>query len=173
MIFQATWRQVLDGSKTQTRRIVGTDHHFLSAPLYSNPAVYVYHGKYSRSRTLWRVGSTYAVQSGCGRSAVWYSSDGSTIDIPSVDCMWSELTAHGFREARIRITRIRQERVQDISEADAIAEGSQFGQNAYGDIVTPVEALAALWDTLHDKRGERWADNPAVWVLEFELVEAA
>lgn len=68
-------------------------------------------------------------------------------------------------DGRIRITRIRCERVQDISETDARAEG-----------VESVAAYRALWESINGKtKGARWQDNPFVWVYEFvfEPTEAA
>ena len=61
MIFQHTWQQVLDGTKTQTRRLV-------------KPGEWVgYIGKDVLSgtgRTVYEVGKTYAVQPGRGQAAV-------------------------------------------------------------------------------------------------------
>ncbi len=56
---------------------------------------------------------------------------------------------------------VRVERLQDISRADAIAEGTV-------DIKTPCMDFALLWDSLNAKRGYGWDTNPWVWVIEFE-----
>jgi hypothetical protein len=58
------------------------------------------------------------------------------------------------------IVSIRVERVQDISQLDAMAEGTQ-GKRSY----------AALWDLLNAKRGYGWDANPWVWVIEFTMVQ--
>jgi len=39
-----------------------------------------------------------------------------------------------------------------------------------GEFITSREAFRALWNGIHKKRGARWADNPEVWVLEFEAL---
>lgn len=61
---------------------------------------------------------------------------------------------------RIRIEAIRQERLHDITEADAIAEG-----------VASVEEYKALWESINGKtKGARWDDNPEVWVITFRYL---
>lgn len=63
----------------------------------------------------------------------------------------------------LEITGIRVERVQDISQADAIAEGTP-----------PIKGLAerdayqVLWESING--AESWAANPWVWVIEFKKV---
>lgn len=80
----------------------------------------------------------------------------------------------------VRITDVRAQRLQDISEADAIAEGcSPSGwfptyadpDNVTGAEIAPaVEAYAALWDSINAKRSP-WARNPWVWAITFERIE--
>lgn len=62
----------------------------------------------------------------------------------------------------LEVTGVRVERLQDISEADACAEG--IGSPLTRDCKVPV--YAELWDTINAKRGS-WASNPFVWVVEF------
>ena len=82
---------------------------------------------------------------------------------------------------RIRITNIRVERLQDISEEDCIAEGIWRDDNvglegttywyhglANSSFRTPQEAYTSLIDSISGKG--TWASNPYVFVYDFELI---
>ncbi|MBA3852911.1 MAG: hypothetical protein C0503_00770 [Gemmatimonas sp.] len=65
----------------------------------------------------------------------------------------------------LEVTDVRVERLQCMSEEDAIAEG----------VVAParwasVPGFAVLWDSLNAARGFGWDANPWVWVIEFRRV---
>lgn len=90
----------------------------------------------------------------------------------------------------LRVTDVRVERVQDISEADAKAEGAQNRKVLRDPTVNPfrmsIERLAQhefvnagfrsgfreRWDSINDKRGFGWDANPWVWVVSFEVIRA-
>lgn len=70
----------------------------------------------------------------------------------------------------LEITAVRVERLNDISEEDAKAEGVAPSQH----IITPPEALyrvgfLKLWQSIYGE--ERWRASPWVWVIEFRRVE--
>ncbi len=70
---------------------------------------------------------------------------------------------------RIKLWRIERQHVQDITLQQAIEEGVWSEErSAQGDYRA---AFAAMWNQIHSKAGTRWEDNPAVWVLHFELVQ--
>ena len=99
----------------------------------------------------------------------------------------------------LEITGVRVERVQDIREADARAEGmqpnwvgdlAQFDPDEHGylpfdaddegnvpacdvyETFTARDCFARLWDSINGKRpGCSWEANPWMWVLEFRRVE--
>lgn len=75
----------------------------------------------------------------------------------------------------LRIKSVRVERVQDISAADALAEGVNVHLDHHDKPSTsrysPVAAFRDLWDGLNAKRGAGWDTNPFVWRIEFERVE--
>ena len=82
----------------------------------------------------------------------------------------------------IRITNIRVERLQDISEEDCLKEGIWRGDNvglegttywyhglANSSFRTPQQAYASLIDRISGKG--TWESNPYVFVYDFELID--
>ena len=74
----------------------------------------------------------------------------------------------------LEITNVRVERLQDISEEDAKTEGLETndhffcGRHGRNDIYpTAKQAFADLWDKINGKRAS-WESNPWVWVVEFK-----
>lgn len=69
----------------------------------------------------------------------------------------------------LEITSVRVERLQQISEADAIAEGvCDVGAGCATEVLGPHTALFKDgWNHLNAKRGYSWESNPWVWVIEF------
>jgi hypothetical protein len=117
-------------------------------------------------------------------SLVCYAADGE----PAEPSRWRKRPSiHMPRWASrltLRVTDVRVERVQEISEADAKAEGVRYewdeviGHQWYPEPPGQVcsgnarEAFQWLWDSINGKRpGCAWADSPWVWVVSFERVE--
>jgi hypothetical protein len=74
----------------------------------------------------------------------------------------------------LEIVDVRVERVQDISNEDAIAEGCNGGPHVEGygenNPADPYEEFAILWDTINGKRAP-WDSNPWVWALTVKRIE--
>lgn len=111
--------------------------------------------------------------------------------LPSMHC------PRGLSRITLEVTAVRVERLQDISEADAIAEGIEpnwsgdlkVGPNGYGGegwvpecgwrhylnsmdgdpAYEPVESYRSLWESISGAGS--WAANPWVWVVEFRVLE--
>jgi len=66
----------------------------------------------------------------------------------------------------LRLTDVSAQRLRDISEADAIAEGTPHMSDEVR------EDYAALWNRINTKPGTCWADNPWVWAVSFEVHKA-
>lgn len=119
-------------------------------------------------------------------------------DYPGYTVVRNGSTGWVYRHARymprdvcrilLEITDIRVERLQEISEADAIAEGmcrgdipaDEDGPNRIGWMaglddgksglsVTTQDAFRKLWNQLNGPRGFDWNSNPFVWSINFEL----
>jgi hypothetical protein len=129
------------------------------------------------------------------KSGAWYEADG---DCEPSGCAGGagklRPSIHMPRWASrltLRVTSVHVERLQDISEKDAKAEGIANGDDAwhtddYGNAYkrdshgwyvghdrhnAPTHAFRALWNSLNAKRGLGWDENPWVWVVSFERVE--
>lgn len=74
----------------------------------------------------------------------------------------------------LKVTNVRVERLQDISEEDAIAEGCDGSKNIkkLGRGQSAVSEYKMLWNSINKKNPEKqWQSNPYVFVYEFERVE--
>lgn len=81
----------------------------------------------------------------------------------------------------LKVTNVRAERLQEITEEDAMDEGVKdpydyqhpdyYEQPHMRGLEINKSAFAGLWDSLNAKRGYGWDVNPWVWVVEFERTE--
>lgn len=100
-------------------------------------------------------------------------------DYPKGDVLDDELTRwrpsiHMPRWASritLEITGVRVERVQEISEADAEAEGVEASTFDGGQSFEYRLNFPDLWDSINAKRGFGWDANPLVWVIEFKVLQ--
>lgn len=73
-----------------------------------------------------------------------------------------------YSRISVRVIDIRVERIQDITEQDAISEGAESG---WSGLKNPYKSgFAELWDSINEKRGYGWYENPWVWVVDFERI---
>lgn len=214
-------RAILDGRKTQTRRIVKPQPPHGCSEIEEQPDTDPYigcmvsghsgvwedvHSMDYRVRCpygkpgdrLW-VKETWSAAIGwdatrpidiCERSPILYAADLSE----RFKDAWDECEPRTYGRRRpsifmrrwmsritLEIVSVRVERLQDISEADAIREGIKpvsFGltdkgyewdQNEDG-TTTAKESYRALWESINGPGS--WAANPWVWVIEFRRVSA-
>lgn len=174
-------RAILAGNKTQTRRVYRPAKGFPcwdgeqypdgsgSQWMDMGPCPFGAPGD-----LLW-VRETWAAH---GPMVVWRA-DHPTLDRPVIAPRWRPSIHMPKWAARIwlRVTDVRVERVGDISDADAIAEGvGPFANSLTIDCATtrPRDVFAALWDSLNADRGyDFFGANPWVWVVSFERTESA
>lgn len=72
----------------------------------------------------------------------------------------------------LEIADLRVERLNDMSEDDAIAEGCNGGHNSipgYMYSATPLEHFHHIWTSIYGENS--WQANPLVWVIDFNRVE--
>lgn len=195
MIFNAEMvRAILDGRKTQTRRMVklplkdpmfgceiaGCEINGLLKDGYSMGPIRV-------GDIIW-VRETWAAVDWCDKSkpsdfgsAVWYQATNSgphaAAAIPyktDKRGKWRP-SIHMPRWASridLEVTAVRVERLQDISEEDARREGVKPTAPIYGDCGGHAheghkDAFRTLWQSIY----ANWETNPLVWVREFRRVK--
>ena len=173
-------RAILDGRKTQTRRIVVLR---LGETIWESSC-----RKYVAEDTLWvretwfyemhmqdREQEAPDLPSGCYSHRYVYKADSPEypVDIGVGATGWRPSIYMPREAARLflRVTDVRAERLQDITEADALAEGMRYDGKGSSRLWTARDAYIDLWDKLNAKRGFGWDSNPYVWVIEFEKIE--
>lgn len=187
-------RALLDGTKTQTRRVVK------HAPTPWNPA----HTAWDMTKCqngepgdqLW-VRETFLMDKRDPTLAVM-SADGFSVGKPPSDKFSdvgkhadvAKLKEHEFWVTKpsifmprwasritLEITSVRVERLQDISAADALAEGARrFDDGGYSLQKYPanyydchhINNYADIWESINGAGS--WGLNPWVWVLEFKEI---
>ena len=66
----------------------------------------------------------------------------------------------------LEVTDVRVERLQEITEADAIAEGFRATQNERGEGSSATCWFRHLWEKLNGEK-HPWSANPWVWIISF------
>jgi hypothetical protein len=176
-------RAILDGRKTQTRRVIKPqpEHVWGFGVRHDDPEYFSAHVRYSGGHQpdpwihcpygkpgdrLWvRETFAYSFQ---GLDCIYKADDYHGIFAfegpwkPSIfmPCWASRIT--------LEITGVRVERLVDITDSDCYAEGITSLQN---DILgEPYYSYKELWDSINAKRGYLFASNPWVWVIEFKRI---
>jgi hypothetical protein len=165
-------RAILDGQKTQTRRIVkpqpsieGQEPHLVRCP-YGVP------GDRLWVRETWGEGGMTKPGDPASYAADWPDAGAIRKWRPSIHMpRWAS-------RIDLEVTAVRVERLQAITEEDARAEGAAHRIARGGDLSgalegeTPIQHVAHfrdLWDSINGERTP-WASNPWVWVVSFKRV---
>jgi hypothetical protein len=174
-------RAILDSRKTQTRRVMKLDEITaagIRGIMRGTGPVFAFCPYGQPGDRLW-VREAFFAEDGLAlrrehqRGQVYYRAN---VNIP-VSFKWKP-SIHMPRWASritLEITKVRVERVQEISEEDVRAEGIQVvGYGDYPDQFSGKHLYQELWDKLNREReGGKyaWARNPWVWVLEFRRLD--
>ena len=187
-------RALLAGTKTQTRRIFKPDRMTWDAngryTTYAmrggelsttgsgpfKPSSWLHYCPYGQPGDRLWVRETFARID--GQTRPWIETDyqatythgdrlGDTLGIKKRWTPSIHMPRHASR-ITLEVTGVRVERLQDISEADAIAEGARNSLHLPGGRFAR-ENFEHLWWTIHGDGS--WESNPWVWVIEFKRVE--
>ena len=191
IIFSAEMvRAILDGRKTQTRRVVKpqpVDGDAIVEKGYGGWMV----GRLRDSENAWRdvtcpyqkgmmlwVKETFDILSfGAGVAQICYRADGK---IKIVDDHKLPNRQGGVSSQRmprfssrltLEVTDVRVERVSEIGDVDAKAEGVSLMTDGQRTGDNYRNEFHHLWDSINKSRGYSWASNPWVWVVSFKPAE--
>lgn len=178
-------RALLDGRKTETRRVIkpqlypipeslGGGHGWADKGVIRDDRIdYALEPKWLRrfchygahGDRLWvREMFSYREYDSCKlenmEPMVWYWADGNP---PAHNWTRPKPSIHmprALSRITLEITDIRVERVQDITEAGAVAEAFERREH-----------FIRTWEKINAKRGYSWDSNPWVWVIGFKKIE--
>jgi len=181
-------RALLDGRKTQTRRVLRPQPKWEETPTLCDDGVW--RGRYRHRfdvhvdefgpcpygapgdllwvRETW--GAWPHMMGGVQRDTLAYRA---TDDAPPNENWRWRSPIHMPRWASritLRLSDVRVQRVQNITSEDARAEGCGGDVNAEHWTHDAKTMFALQWDAINAKRGYPWESNPWVWVLRFEVI---
>jgi hypothetical protein len=184
-------RSLLDGRKTQTRRILKYGDYHDVEKTHRSP--YGEPGDRLWVRETWALADGHVAPAG----TPCYRANLPDEDASGIKWRPGIFMPRWVSRITLEVTETRVERVHDISLDDARAEGipQMFGEAvelglakwSEGDTViggagggpnardiwdnrTSVENFATLWDSINAERGHPWAQNPWVWVITFKVL---
>ena len=179
-------RAILDGRKTQTRRIMKPQPEkvggFWQMPppfgaMWSDNCkrvpVVSGHSLATRNRygqpgeRLW-VKETFTEGEGVIYREDWDRHDAIT---GALDGLWkpSIFMPRRFSRITLEIEAVRVERLQGISEADAFVEGCEPLPEKPNDIFQYTKGYQKLWNSINGP--DSWDANPWVWVVQFKRIK--
>lgn len=186
-------RAILDGRKTQTRRVITRlNGKGKITELAFKAGRYIFRDKYA----LWNDVEKKYLLARCpyGQDVLWVRETLAAIDCPPSLC--AAYLADGTRVIRdgktvewwklstqkvpsifmpkwacrlwleivdIRVERVQEIRVQDIESEGLISEPTE--------VTKALKMWIDLWNKINAKRGYGWDANPWVWVVEFRRIE--
>lgn len=190
-------RAILDGRKTCTRRVIKLPENMDGVPVgksgdSSNPLGFMYPGGIKRPpyqpgdilyvRETWCALPVNEAGHMRGHSIYYYRADGD-LRPEGWRGKWRPSIHMPKEAARIwlKVTDVRVERLQEITENGAKAEGAidnrgfiHSPENEYDRIHTAREHFIKIWNSTIKKSDldrYSWDVNPYVWVIEFERCE--
>lgn len=191
-------RAIIEGSKTQTRRVIKEKDNGISIIFdEENPSPYYYSKKDDKWKRrecpygqigdqLW-VRETFTEL----KDEIHYRADCiGSLDYNLIGWKPSIFMPKVASRITLEITNVRVEGIQNISDSDAISEGIRevtkdsdlkkyciYDKCDYSSVAwsemprSAKEAFSKLWNSINEKSGYGWNNNPWVWVIEFKIVK--
>ena len=182
-------KAILAGKKTMTRRVIKPKTLDKFINLIWNPNENLNLSPWKVGDVLWVRETWNGIRLGNGPE-YWYRADEpEDADTGVLRERWRPSIFMPRAAARLflKVTSIRVERLQEITEEDAIAEGIEWSELSKCAFTPPIklhqkwpisypfttikEAFKSLWDSINAKRGYGWATNPWVWIVEFNVTK--
>jgi hypothetical protein len=187
-------RAVLDGRKTQTRRVINPqpDGDFDGPTIYAptkisrdgeeHPGpevmgIYCPHGEWGVRCPYGKPGDRLWVRETFwtdGDEIIYRADPGAEKDLDpeTTGLAWKPSIFMPREACRIllEVAEVRVDQVQDISEEDAWAEGVS-GRGTTRSADEGRTLFCQLWDKINFSRGFGWMENPWVWVVDFKVIE--
>ena len=184
LIFKAPLvRAILEGRKTQTRRVAKPVKHPDLGNLYTPGALAM--GRepqhvIDRACPMGQPGDRIYVRETFSRHPEWgqlaFRADGEEFE-DADGWLWEPKwmpSIHMPKDlARIwlEITGVRLERIQDISEADALAEGARFELASIDSVrIGATASFLSGFRNIWESTGGDWDANPWVWAIDFKVL---
>ncbi|HMO85721.1 MAG TPA: hypothetical protein PKC18_12475, partial [Lacipirellulaceae bacterium] len=161
-------RAILDGHKKQTRRVINPGKYLSCLDPEDDQEQLLKYCPYGQTGDRLWVRETWSDGPNPWGKPVVYRADVTpemyaTYEDCDIPRYWKSPIYMPRWASRItlEIVGVRVERLQSISQDDAIAEG--VFMLAYK---SHVDSFAATWDEINAKRGHSWESNPLVWAIE-------
>jgi len=194
-------RAILEGRKTQTRRVCKLQPQIVDVePKYEKHTWGFWHdddypnGRVircpfgSRGTVLWvREAWAQPFAESKNSNGVIYRADGADyLGLAERKHGWGEAESDSWKPSIhmprkfcrlfLTVTDVRVEKLQNISDSDVRAEGiSEAAIEKCREWLhpndCPGEAFSELWNSINEKRGYGWKENPWVWIIEFEVTK--
>jgi hypothetical protein len=186
-------RAIIEGRKTQTRRVIKKTVDFTSQDKLPKNWIWAKHMLPDEDAEfigvpacpygqvgdkLW-VRETWDVRflEGVSEKQLCFRADMTSINCPDnfkgeLNYNWrpSIFMPRWASRILLEVVSIRVERLQDISEEDAIAEGISKNMFPIDGLYFASQLFAELWNEINGKK-HPWESNPWVWVVEFKRID--
>jgi len=170
-------RAILEGQKSQTRRIIKPEILDKFINLIWNPNENINRCPFGQPGDRLWVRETFN-NNWCDH--IIYKADGGSAKAAGYakEPIWkpSIHMPHWASRITLEIDEVRVERLQDIDDDGAIAEGAlSYSPSTKSDwsVGFGVACFRNLWDSTCAKRGFGWEVNPFCWVIKFHILEVA